>query len=269
MLQNATGATMPSLSQHVLKALAIRIASLPEQRAIATVLSSLDEKIDFLNRQNKTLDALAETIFRQWFVEEATDDWEVANLSMFAAHVKQNVKPASNPTGEYTHYSIPAFDDGMSPVIEFGSEILSNKYWVTSFSILVSKLNPRFPRIWPVGEIEAQNAICSTEFQVFRPRDFSLFGFVYYFLKSQEARDELMMAASGTSGSHQRVRPEDISNLKCVFPSRERLEQYSSLVVSNINRCSANLHQIRTLEKLRDALLPKLMSGEMRVGYDG
>jgi type I restriction enzyme S subunit len=56
---------------------------LPEQKAIASVLSSLDDKIDLLHRQNKTLEAMAETLFRQWFVEEAEEDWEEKQLSFF------------------------------------------------------------------------------------------------------------------------------------------------------------------------------------------
>ena len=51
----------------------------PEQKAIAAVLSSLDDKIDLLHRQNHTLEAMAETLFRQWFIEEAQEDWEVRN----------------------------------------------------------------------------------------------------------------------------------------------------------------------------------------------
>lgn len=73
MKQNATGATMPSLSQAVLKALPMKMPSIDTQKAIADVLTSLDDKIDLLHRQNKTLEAMAETLFRQWFVEEATE----------------------------------------------------------------------------------------------------------------------------------------------------------------------------------------------------
>jgi type I restriction enzyme S subunit len=76
MLQNSTGATMPSLNQEVLKLLPIILPPLPEQKAIAQILSSLDDKIDLLHRQNKTLEAIAETLFRQWFIEEAREDWE-------------------------------------------------------------------------------------------------------------------------------------------------------------------------------------------------
>jgi type I restriction enzyme S subunit len=73
---HAVGTTMPNLNSTILSNLPIGLPPLPEQRAIADVLSSLDDKIDLLHRQNKTLEAMAETLFRQWFVEEAGADWE-------------------------------------------------------------------------------------------------------------------------------------------------------------------------------------------------
>ncbi|MBW6481278.1 MAG: restriction endonuclease subunit S, partial [Bacteroidales bacterium] len=72
----SVGATRPSLNTQLLEEVEIIIPPLPEQRAIASVLSSLDDKIDLLHRQNKTLEAMAETLFRQWFVEEADEGWE-------------------------------------------------------------------------------------------------------------------------------------------------------------------------------------------------
>ncbi len=241
------------------------IPSLEEQKAIAAVLSSLDDKIDLLHRQNQTLEAMAATLFRQWFVEEAQEDWEEYLVSDFAEHIKINVVPANLKSELFHHYSMPAFDDGKRPTVELGSEILSNKYKVAAHSILVSKLNPRVPRIWPIGDLKNENAICSTEFQVFKPKNEKLYGYLYFLLCSNDAVDALTMAASGTSGSHQRVRPEDILNIRTSLPSIERAEEYSRFVMPGIDKARSNLVQIQILEKLRDNLLPKLMSGEVRV----
>ena len=92
---------------------------------------------------------------------------------------------------EYFHYSIPAFDDGGIPKIEKGNSILSNKFKVKSYSLLVSKLNPRIPRIWPIAVIDEENSICSTEFQVFLPiaKYFYSFGIILF---SQSAIVETM-----------------------------------------------------------------------------
>ena len=260
--------TQPNMQIKALLSYEIYVPPLPEQKAIASVLSSLDDKIDLLHHQNKTLEAMAETLFRQWFVEEAQEDWEEKRLADFADHIKINVKPASNPMQIYTHYSLPAFDEGMKPVVEAGNEILSNKYATEPWTMLVSKLNPRFPRIWPIGDSPGENAICSTEFQVFKPKNEKLYGYLYYLLKSKDAREELEMASSGTSGSHQRVRPEDIQNIKTILPSINLAEQYSEIVMPGIKKLMANIEQIHSLEKLRDTLLPKLMSGEVPVQYD-
>lgn len=240
---------------------------LKEQKAIASVLSSIDDKIDLLHRQNKTIEAMAETLFRQWFVEDVQEDWVEYSLSHFADHLKTNISPGKWPDDIFKHYSLPAYDAGMQPLKETGSQILSNKYGVIPWTILVSKLNPKFPRIWPIGELVGDRNICSTEFQVFKPKQKKLYGYIYFLLRSNDAKEELIMAASGTSGSHQRVRPDDILNIKTNLPTIELAEQYSALVLPTIKKTMANITQIRTLEKLRDTLLPKIMSGEVRVDY--
>jgi len=79
--QHAQGSSHPLVTQTLLNSIDIEISDEEtEQKAIASVLSSLDDKIDLLHRQNKTLEAMAETLFRQWFVEEADEDWEVVEL---------------------------------------------------------------------------------------------------------------------------------------------------------------------------------------------
>ena len=237
-----------------------------EQGAIATVLDGLDDKIDLLHRQNQTLEAMAETLFRQWFVEQVEDDWAEFSVNQFADHLKTSVNPASEPETCYLHFSLPAFDKGKRPEREIGSQILSNKFKVEPWVVLVSKLNPRVPRIWSVAQIESGGqAVCSTEFQVLRPKSRGLFSYLYCLLASRDARDALTMAASGTSGSHQRVRPEDILNIKTSLPSIELAEEFSKLVVPLLKKQFANIDQVHALEKLRDTLLPKLMSGEVRV----
>ncbi|SSS86688.1 specificity determinant for hsdM and hsdR [Acinetobacter baumannii] len=262
----AAGSVQPDLNHKVFKDYDVLLPPLPEQKAIASVLSSLDDKIDLLHRQNKTLEAMAETLFRQWFIEEAKEDWEELSVSDIAIHVKDNVNPSRDPLETFYHFSLPAFDSGQKPTSELGSEILSNKYRVSKNSILVSKLNPRVPRIWLVSNVE-DNYVCSTEFQNLKPKVTAHLMFLYSLFNSRDVIDELTMSASGTSGSHQRVKPEDMLNITFRTPCLDYLEQYSSLIAPSMQKVASNKQQIQTLENLRDTLLPKLMSGEVRVQY--
>jgi type I restriction enzyme, S subunit len=261
-----TGAVQPKLNKANLLSIPMYLPKDEiKQKAIAYVLSSLDDKINLLYRQNKTLEAIAQTLFRQWLVEEAKEDWEEKPLSCIAEHKKVNVRPEKNPATIYNHYSIPSFDEGKHPVKELGSEIMSNKYQVIPSSILISKLNPRFPRVWAIPADIEENSICSTEFQVVYPIQLKYYGFIYCLLKSKQIIDELIGAAGGTSGSHQRVKPEDIFNITFKMPDLDKVDDFNKITSQHWQRINNNKNQIRTLEKLRGVLLPKLMNGEVSV----
>ena len=264
---HAQGSSHPLVTQTLLNSIEVVLSDdIQEQTAIASILTSLDDKIDLLHRQNLTLEQLAETLFRQWFVEEAEESWEETSLSEIADHSKENIHPSKNPTKLYKHYSLPAFDAGKEPIAEIGKEILSNKYKVISNSILVSKLNPRTPRIWMIyGNINEDESICSTEFQIVKPKDQKWYGFIYCFLKSYNVTQELAGASSGTSGSHQRVNPQDIFNLTFFKPTDILVEKFSKVIDNYLVKINNNQTQIRTLTQTRDNLLPRLMSGEVRV----
>ena len=266
--QYAEGSSHPLITQKLLNSINIFTTDDQiEQKAIAGVLSSLDDKIDLLHRQNKTLEAMAETLFRQWFIEEAEDDWEEYQIKDFIQHIKISVQPQNSQQLLFTHFSIPSFDNNQKAQVEFGKEIKSNKYKVIENTILVSKLNPMTPRVWAVMNLHSPNSICSTEFQVLQPLDSNHFGFFFYLLKSNDVVSELGMAASGTSGSHQRITATDILNINFSVPNMTKINSFSQLVRGNLHKIDKNRESIKTLERFRDLLLPKLMSGEVRVEF--
>ena len=244
-----------------------------EQKAIAEVLSSLDDKIDLLHRQNKTLEQMAETLFRQWFlpagrqgVEEAKEDWEVGVVSDLAEHLKKSIKPQQNEDTLFNHYSIPSYDNGKEPVKEMGREIKSNKYDVPTNCILFSKLNPhKDKRVWLLQDNLPDNPICSTEFQIVYPKNGNSLYFLYGWLSINENYREIASGVGGTSGSHQRISPSEIFDFRCPIIPDEQVYEYSLVIEPIYRKQFNNQTQIRTLEKLRNTLLPKLMSGEVRV----
>ncbi len=103
LLASATGSTFPNVSRDQLEDLVILIPTPSEQKAIASVLSSLDDKIDLLHRQNKTLETMAETLFRQWFVEEAKKDWEEVELE----YVSQKITDGAHQSPQTTEDGMP------------------------------------------------------------------------------------------------------------------------------------------------------------------
>jgi type I restriction enzyme S subunit len=239
------------------------LPALPEQKAIAEVLSSLDDKIDLLTRQNNTLEDFAQTYFRRWFLEE--NDNDTIMVSEIAKLENNSVSPKRQPLEPFHHYSIPAYDNAQTPVVELGNTILSNKFTVQPNSILVSKLNPITPRIWRIDENVMPNSVCSTEFQVLKPYDIKHYLFLYFLMKSDDVVSSFAMSATGTSGSHQRIRPEYILEVETPEPDNDKLILFNEICTPMMERVKKNQQQIITLQKLRDTLLPKLISGEVRV----
>lgn len=240
-----------------------------EQKAISKVIRVFDDKIELLQSQNKTLEAIAQTIFAEWFNkykngDELPEGWQIDSLEKIANHSKTSIKPFDNPDTEYYHYSLPSYDNGLIPVIEKGDMIKSNKYLVENNSFLVSKLNPFTPRIWTIFDAQ-QNFICSTEFQVVKPKEELYFSLIHCFLNSEEFTSELSQKIKGTSSSHQRVNPQDIFDVELVIPSENDLINFNSAIYPLLAKKNINHKQIQTLSQTRDELLPRLMTGEIRV----
>ena len=266
----ATGTTIPNVPLKGLRQYPLLLPPLPEQRAIAGVLSSLDDKIDLLHRQNRTLEAMAETLFRQWFVEPCRDGLpegcEEVDVSFYADHEKISIHPNKMPETLFSHYSIPAFDSDKKPVQELGEKIKSNKYVVSGECILFSKLNPhKDKRIWLLPFMVNDNSVCSTEFQVVKPKNSKALFFIYGWLNHQENFNEISSGIGGTSGSHQRINPRTIFEFRCPHISDDRLEKYNEIITPVFTKTIVNHSQIKNLESTRDTLLPKLMCGEVRV----
>lgn len=256
-------ANQANISAGQIEGLQISLPGVEEQRIIAEVLASLDDKIGLLIRQNSTLEALSQTYFRQWFFEE--NDNDPISVSDIATLENNSVNPGRQPTEPFYHYSLPAYDNAQTPAVELGKSILSNKFAVLPNTILVSKLNPVTPRIWRVDGNVMPNSICSTEFQVLKPKDMRHYLFLYCLMKSNDVVSSFAMSATGTSGSHQRIRPEYILEVETPDPDKDKLALFNEICTPMMERVKKNQKQIQTLQKLRDTLLPKLISGEVRV----
>ena len=203
------GSAQPFISQGDARALELELPPLPEQCAIAHILGTLDDKIELNRRMNQTLEEMARALFKFWFVNfdpvrakmtgrwcrsqsfpglpadlydlfpdrlapselgEIPEGWEVRQFSDIATQLRDNENPAVSPDTEFSHFSIPAYDEGKTPKLELGEDIKSTKSRVPQDTVLLSKLNPEIKRVWLVDVAPDERGICSTEFLVLKAR---------------------------------------------------------------------------------------------------
>ena len=194
-----------------------------------------------------------------------TRNHQKKNLGEAVTLWKKTVKPNTQPDKLWEHYSIPAFDAGAYPSFELGSSIKSGKYTVLPNSVLVSKLNPTTPRLWIPQIIDGDNAICSTEFMEYVPNNPVHFGFYCSALMQDRFFSYLAAHVTGSTGSRQRVHPTDTLSYKIPTSDPIEIDSYCAFASPIIARARIASLEAKQLTQLRDALLPKLMSGEIDV----
>lgn len=160
-----------------------------------------------------------------------------ARIGNVASFRKVSIKPDAGTI--YHCYSLPAFDNARKPEILDGSEILSNKLHIENGDILVNKLNMRFKRIWPINSLQA-NSVCSTEFVPLCPNEKVDRNYLLYILMSDDFTNALSGMRTGTSGSHQRVKPEWILDYKFPLPSIEKQRRIGSFLSSLDQKIAIN-----------------------------
>lgn len=189
-------------------------------------------------------------------------------MSDLAQQSKSQVKPQEHGEEYFEHFSIPAFDAGRKPVVELGTAIKSNKFIVVDECVLLSKLNPRIPRIWLPPKSVERRQIASTEFLVLMPRAGFDHHYLYCQFQQSQFREDLAQGASGTSNSHQRVRPDDLLSKRVVIPLSNCCDGFRSTVNPLFAQLASQHAESEKLGELRDYLLPKLLAGEVRVARD-
>ena len=299
-------AAVPGLNRNHLHQASVRVPPLPEQRAIAHVLGTLDDKIELNRRMNETLEAMARALFKSWFVDfepvrakmegrwrrgeslpglpaehydlfpdrlvpselgDIPEGWEVGKFSDIATQLRDNQNPATSPDIVFSHHSIPAYDEGRMPIRELGGSIKSSKSRVPHDVVLLSKLNPEIERVWLADVAPGEKAICSTEFVVLQARPPFRRNYVYCLVRSPLFRQQIQSLVTGTSKSHQRAPAGAILALDVAMPPAQVVEAFETSASEHLSLSMAFRRESRTFAAQRDALLPKLVSGEVPVGH--
>jgi len=270
---SATGTKILHTAPSRIEAFTFSLPPLSEQRAISGLLGAIDEKIDLNRRTNETLETIARAIFKSWFVDfdpvrakaERRQPARMGSVGSVIEIKRGAITPGTFADELFDHYSIPAFDEGRMPKQEPGESIKSNKFVVSPQAVLLSKLNPRFPRVWLPVINASRRPVCSTEFIVSEPKPGFSREFVYCLFSSATFAESFSELVTGTSSSHQRVMPEDLLRMKVTRPAPALVATFTELVRPMLNHNHATAEQSLTLSLLRDLLLPKLLSGELRI----
>jgi type I restriction enzyme S subunit len=257
-----SGSAIPRVILKDFKNVPIPIIDYSEQIEIAEILKSLDDKIDLLYRQNKTLEQLSDTLFRQWFVEEAMGD----NIKL-----GEVVKTSSG--GTPSRSKMEYYSNGTIKWVK-SKELQGSFIFETEENITDEALNNSSAKLFPtntiliamygatVGEygILAEPATCNQAICALIPNE--NYPYTFLFVLTKFNKENLINMAGGSA--QQNISQELIQELE-IPKSKDRIKEFHMESEPMFQKIKSNTNQIHTLTQIRDALLPKLMSGEIRV----
>ena len=265
----ATGTTIPNVPLKGIREYYLNLPSIHEQIAIAEILSCLDDKIDLLHRQNKTLEALAETLFRQWFVEEAEEGWESDSLgNLFDIGIGR-----TPPRKEQHWFTLNPLDKKWISIKDMGntgiyidkvSEYLTNEA-VDRFNIpIIPDYTVLLSFKMTVGRlaITTEEMLSNEAIAHFKQKiNSQLFPeFLYLFLKSYRFEN-----LGSTSSIVEAINSQMIKEIEIIVPDEITMKKFKRIINPIFQKIKSNQIQIRTLTQLRDTLLPKLMTGDLNI----
>ena len=260
--------TYPSIKPSDIEDIELDLPELETQKKIGSTLRMLDRKIALNEEINDNLEQQAQAIYHERFETVSTNDlpydWRIVTLGEVVTISNKSFNPLKEPEILLEHYSIPAFDEARFPVFELSTSIKSNKFIIDASCFMISKLNPTTKRVWKPYCL-TEDAVCSTEFIVYKAKDQSITDFLYSVIDSGSFSDFMCSHVTGSTGSRQRTTPAETLSYKLILPSENELAEFQSLVSPMYDQMRINAIENDKLKRLRDSLLPKLMSGEIDV----
>jgi type I restriction enzyme S subunit len=287
------GTVAERLNLPTIRTLPVALPPLGEQRAIAHILGTLDDKTELNRRMSETLEAMARALFKSWFVEfdpvrakaegrdpglpqpladlfpdsfedselgEIPRGWEVGTLGDVAEHPRRGVQPNSiKPDTPYIALEhMPKRCITLSDW-SVGDGLGSNKFAFRKGEILFGKLRPYFHKVG----VAPVDGVCSTDIVVVAPRIPHWFAFVLGVVSSDEFVEYTNAGSTGTKMP--RTSWAEMARYDIALPPKAVAQAFTERVRPAVDRIIAGIHESRTLAALREALLPKLISGELRV----
>lgn len=276
----ANGGAQQNLNAQIIKDYVLKMPSLADQRRIASILSSLDQKIELNNKINADLEEMAQAIFKNWFVDfepfkngkfvdselgMIPEGWKVGCLGDMGAVVCGKTPSKSNSNyygGDIPFIKIPDMHGNV--FVESSEDRLTELGSLSQIKKLIPPYSLMVSCIATVGLVSINTKPSHTNQQINTviPHNKSALFYLYQYIKNNE---ELLknMGRGGTTTLN--VNTRSFSNIRLLIPSEIALEQFHRVVEGLFKKIELNLHESRTLSTLRDTLLPRLMSGELEV----
>lgn len=272
--QIAHGGVFDTITKDTFKEIEILLPPFHEQTAIASILSSLDDKIDLLHRQNTTLEKMAETLFRQWFVEEAKDDWEEIRLGSIVDVINGvSYKSDDLNSSNTAMVTLKSFDRNGGFRIDGFKEytgkykvqhILKEGDLVVAHTDITQEADVIGNPVMVIGDPKYDTMIFSMDLVKVISKDENYSNeFLYLLMKSNEFKEHCLGYSNGSTVLH--LSKKAVPEYEMKLPPNNLINDFSKMVKPLVQKQFKNQTQIRTLTALRDTLLPKLMSGEVRV----
>jgi type I restriction enzyme S subunit len=251
----------PAFNPDIIENAEILLPSEPEQKAIAHILGTLDDKIELNRRQNKTLEEIARATFKETFIDPTEgglpNKWTVGSLGD-----EFNITMGQSPPGS-TYNEIGGdmpFYQGRS---DFGFRFPSRRVYCTEPTRFANAGDTLVSVRAPVGSLNMAEEKCCVGRGVAAVRHKSNSrSYTYYFMHSIAEEFERFEAEGTVFGS---IGKSDFERIDCICPPERVIKNFEVLVFPIDQRIETNERQSRTLAALRDTLLPKLLSGEIRV----
>lgn len=298
----ANGVTRFGLRKADIGLVEIPLPPFSEQRTIAHILSTLDDKIELNRRMSETLEEVAKALFKSWFIDfdpvqakmkgwwrqgeslhglpanlydlfpsrlvdselgPIPEGWQIKQIKDIAEHLRDTADPRDSPQTLFSHFSIPAYDSNQMPVHEYGSCIKSRKTVVRPGVTLISRLNPETERVWLTDVKQNEQAVCSTEFLMLNPISPFTSSYIYCLARSTTFRRGLVSLVTGTSKSHQRAPVKAVLSMRVLMPPKHIVATFDSHVKPILDSILITRSESSSLANSRRYLLPRLISGEL------
>lgn len=281
--KQAIGGAQPLLTQGVINQIEVLVPKeKEEQRAIAAVLSSLDDKIELLREQNKTLEATAQAIFKEWFVNfnfpGATGKMIDSELGKIPEGWRAGkIKDLINILSGFSFLSSEFSQNGKYKLVTIKN--VQDRYFDSKTTDLLKELPEKMPahckldsgdillsltgNVGRICLVNGEDFLLNQRVAKLKAKDSTDYAFTYLLFLQDSIFSLLQSTASGTA--QQNLSPIQTKEIEIIIADRKTLDRFGAVSNKMIQKINDSLSQIQTLSTLRDTLLPKLMKGEVRV----